>query len=336
MTFFECFKIILIGDKDASRLAARQVRKLLYGSKEGDKFKLIASIVENAPKEYKKITEDWRQENFVMAVSVMYFLHSKENQPNFLFPWLYHLIQHENGNIRHAAVRMFEIDIWPLTVHIRLQNKKSSYLRELSPEQADLILFELYANLIDLTEDLWQPAYQKYKYISSIPSGPYKSIQMVLGTLEEGCGEYGKQYMARLEDSYRKVQIIEDRKEITRRVDEGNVLDQAALALTQSRLKQMREELEKQMLPAILEFYPKFDFKSVVAKVYEGNLKLADLVKLIDESIDLEKQTVGQRQAFLEFISTIWNLYPHKGLDGRSPYEIAAMYEIAENQEDLK
>jgi hypothetical protein len=332
-TFFECFSIILTGDKDASRQAARQVRKLLYSSKSDNQFGAIASTIENAPKEYEKISEDWRQENFIMAVSVLYFLHNKESQPDFLFPWLYHLIQHPSGNIRHAAVRMYEIELGPLTVHLRFPNKKSSYLHKLTPEQADMILFELFANLTDLIKDLWQPAYKKYKYLSSLPSGAYKSVQMVLASLQEDCG---KEYMARLEDSYRKVQIIEDRKQIMRRVDEGNVLDKTVLTLAQSRLKQMRQELETGMLQAMLVFYPKFDFKSVVAKVYEGKLTLTELVKLISESINLENQTIGQRQAFLEFVSTIWNLYPHKELEGRSPYEIAAMYEIAENHKNLK
>lgn len=57
-TFLECFDIILTGDKQASQKAARQVRKLVYGSGERESFKLIASIMENASKEYAKIKED--------------------------------------------------------------------------------------------------------------------------------------------------------------------------------------------------------------------------------------------------------------------------------------
>lgn len=186
-TFSECFNIILTGGRDESRRAARQIRKLVYSSA-GGKYKDIASIIENAPKEYEKITENFRRENFAIAVSVMYFLHDKASQPDFLFPWLFHLIQDPNGNIRHAAVRMFKQELGPLTVHIRFPNEKSAYLRRLSPEQADLILFELSSNLSDLIKNLWKPAYKRYKYISSLPNGAYKSIQMVLGQLEEDCG----------------------------------------------------------------------------------------------------------------------------------------------------
>ena len=187
-TFSECFNVILTGERSASRQAARQIRRLVYGCA-GDKFKDVVSIIENGPKEYEKITEDFRQENFVVAVSVMYFLHDKESQPDFLFPWLFHLIQHPNGNIRQAAVRMFKQELGPLTVHIRFPNEKSVfYQHKLLPEQAAIILFKLSVKLNDLTKNLWKPAYKKYKYISSLPNGAYKSIQMVLGQLEEDCG----------------------------------------------------------------------------------------------------------------------------------------------------
>ncbi len=193
-TFLELFNIILSGDKDASRRAAREVRKFLYSSRgEKDKYKDIKNLVNKAPFEYKKIQEDWRRENFVMAISVIYFLHDKENQPDFLFPWLYNLIQDPSGNIRHAAVRMLEHELGLLTVHLRHPGKTS--LSELAPEESDMTLFELYANLMALINEFWKPAYKKYKYISSLPPGPYKSVQMILARIEEDCG---KEYIDRM------------------------------------------------------------------------------------------------------------------------------------------
>lgn len=46
----ECFDKIIDGDKEDSRLAAREVRKILYSSR-GDKnqFKDIKNITNNAP-----------------------------------------------------------------------------------------------------------------------------------------------------------------------------------------------------------------------------------------------------------------------------------------------
>lgn len=100
-TFTELFNTILTGDKESSRKAARGVRKLLHSSHcDKDEFKALKKIIDNSPDEYRKIKEDWREENFVVAVSVLYFLHDRENQPDFLFPWLFYLLQHKNGNIR--------------------------------------------------------------------------------------------------------------------------------------------------------------------------------------------------------------------------------------------
>ncbi len=187
-TLKECFDTISHGNKNDSRLAARKARKLLYSSQGGkDKYDDIKNLIDNAPYEYDKIPEGWRQENFVIAISVIYFLHDGEEQPDFLFPWFFQLLQHPNGYIRHAAVKMICHEIGPLTCHIRFPGKKSSF-HTFSSEQADNILYSLFASLNGLSSALWQPKYKRYKYIGSLPASSYKSVQMVLAELEGSCG----------------------------------------------------------------------------------------------------------------------------------------------------
>ena len=185
-TFSELFKIILTGDKESGRKAAREVRKLVYSSAaEGrEKYDKIKTIIENAPEEYRKITEDFRQEHFVMAISVMYFLHDREQEPDFLFPWLFHLLKHKNGNIRHCAVKMLCHELGPLTVHIRFLGERSKST-DLSPRQSDVILHDMYTGLEMLAREFYKTTYKRYKYIDSLPSGTYKSIQMVLARTAE-------------------------------------------------------------------------------------------------------------------------------------------------------
>ncbi|MFH0857886.1 MAG: hypothetical protein V1848_04020 [Candidatus Magasanikbacteria bacterium] len=186
-TILELFNTILTADIDTSRKASREVRKLIYSSHNGQ-YSDILSIIKNAPEKYEKIEEDFRKNNFVMAISVIYFLHDREDHPDFLFPWIFNLLQHENGNIRFAAVRMLEHELGPLTYHIRLPNEKLNN-RELSPEQADIILYNLFINLHILSTNLWKPSYKKFKYISSLPTGPFKSVQMILSQLDEYCDD---------------------------------------------------------------------------------------------------------------------------------------------------
>ncbi len=186
-TIKECFDVILSCDKEESRLAARRVRKLLYSSQgERDKYQDIKNIVNEAPDKYAEIIEEWRQEDFVVAVSVIYYLHDREEEPDFLFPWFFQLLQHSNGTIRYAAVRMLSIELGPLTVHIRVPGHKSDRLR---PEQADRILKSLFISLHGLMTALWEPKFKRYKYVDSLPTGPYKSVQMVLAKMEEYCGK---------------------------------------------------------------------------------------------------------------------------------------------------
>ena len=195
-TIKECFDTILRGNEKDSRLAARRVRKLLYSSQgHKDKYNIFNNIINDTPGEYVKISEAWRQENFVVAVSVIYFLHDRKKQPDFLFPWLFQLLQHPNGVIRYAAVRMLSNEIGPLTFHIRFPDDKSILRDRLKTEQADRTLCFLFMSLHRLLTTLWQPKYKRYKYIDSLPASPYKSVQMVLAKLEESCG---KKYLDRL------------------------------------------------------------------------------------------------------------------------------------------
>lgn len=185
-SFHELFEIILNGNKNESHQAARTVRKLLYNFK--DKLwkirsKEIKEIINKASTTYGKITEGFRQENFVMAISIIYFLHEREMELDFLFPWFFQLLQHENGYIRHAAVRMIDNEIGPLTVHIRCPGQYG--LSKISPEKADQILFGLRTNLNNLLDASWKPIYKKYKYIDKLPSSTYKSVQLILSYLDD-------------------------------------------------------------------------------------------------------------------------------------------------------
>lgn len=186
-SFNKLFEIILKGDKEESRQAARATRKLLYNFKDKSwksRSKEIKEIINKAPITYEKIVEEFRQENFVMAISIMYFLHEREAEPDFLFPWFFQLLQHENGYIRHATVRMIDNELGPLTVHIRCPGQYG--ISKMSPQKADRTLFGLRTNLNNLLDISWKPTYKKYKYIDKLPSSTYKSVQLILSYLD-GC-----------------------------------------------------------------------------------------------------------------------------------------------------
>lgn len=185
-TIKQCFYVILSADKEESRLAARKVRKLLYSSlSESNEYQDIENAINEASDKYAEISEDWRRKHFTMAISVIYFLHDREEEPDFLFPWFFQLLQHPDGVIRYSAVKMLCHELGPLTVHIRVPDHKKD---RLTPEQADHILGELFINLQRLTDILWEPRFRRYKYIDSLPTSPYKSAQMVLAKMEEYCG----------------------------------------------------------------------------------------------------------------------------------------------------
>jgi hypothetical protein len=55
----------------------------------------------------------------------------------------------------------------------------------------------MYKELQFLLSKFYKPIYKKYKYISSIPTGQYKSIQLILAELEFDCG---KEYINKLKE----------------------------------------------------------------------------------------------------------------------------------------
>ena len=185
-TIKDCFEAILNGDKEASRQSAGKVRKNLFGrSKSKNEYRYIKNTIENAPEQYEKITEDWRREYFVRAISIIYFLHDRREQPDFLFPWLMQLLQHNNGMIRFCAVKMINQELGPLTVHVRFPDDPLFKTRDLDPGLADEILYTLFVNLVNLTIAYNKDEHRRYKYVNSLPASKYKSAQMVLTYMEE-------------------------------------------------------------------------------------------------------------------------------------------------------
>ncbi len=283
MTFTELFKIILTADKGRSREAARKVRKFLYSSQNDGKSRDYLDIIDTAPDTYAKISEDWRQENFVIAVSVIYFLHNRENRSDFLFFWFFQLLQHKNGNIRHAAVRMIQHELGSLTYHIRFLDEKSKHLG-LTNEQADNILFGLRANLNNLAENSWNDSYRKFKYINDLPSGTYKSVRLILSLLDDYCNDVAN-----------KTQIE-----------------------TKEQILERRKEIEQELVEMLKEAKSDFGLDDIKEIIYNenGQESLTDIIAMLDAG-----QSAAELQNVLEIINDAWNYFPHKLLGGISPAE---------------
>jgi hypothetical protein len=196
----ECFDIILKGNKKDSHVARLSLRKIVYSNYKTSEYKVIVRIVKDALRIYEKIDEEWRQENFIVALSTIYFLRDyKKYPPDHLFPLFLGLLQHSNGNIRYATVRMLRDEIIFLSIYLRLpeEEKKGDRQRKL---EFDHILYWLYVGLIRLSDviETWKKVdYEKYKYIDEIPSSSYKSVQMVIANMIEFCGEENIEAMNR-------------------------------------------------------------------------------------------------------------------------------------------
>lgn len=296
-TIKECFDTILNGGEEKSRQAARRVRKLVYSSPaEGrEEHAEIVALVYMAPESYARISEDWRQENFVMAISVIYFLHDRENQPDFLFPWFFRLLQHKNGNVRQAAVRMTNHELGSLTYHIRFPGRSSGF-KKLSPEQADRILAGLETNLSNLEKGSWRESYKKYTYITDLPSGTYKSVQLIVSYLEDLCSEIGQS---------QKIESFVN----------ANSIEQ---------ILERRKEIEQELVDILKETKSDFTLQDVQDVIFheEGTDDMMKVVAMFDRGA-----YASELSNVLELVTDAWNYFPHKILGGISPAEKLSQYQ---------
>jgi hypothetical protein len=197
VSYKKLFQIILKAEKEKSRQASKDVRKKMYKTND-DKpsFDEISNLIKEAPKTFDSIKENWRKENFVKAISVIYFLRDLTEEPDHFFPWFFTLLENESGIIRQATVRMINIELGPLTVHIRCPESKH-WSRKFSVETADLILRGLFICLYKLLHKYWKKSYENHKYINTLPPSPYKSVQIILRDMEYLCGE---KYLKQVEE----------------------------------------------------------------------------------------------------------------------------------------
>jgi hypothetical protein len=86
-----------------------------------------------------------------------------------------------------------------LKVYIRIPDYRREKDDGFSKDKANKILFSLFINLVRLSNFTHKPQFKRYKYISSLPTGPYKSVQIVMAEIRELCGE---EYMNKLEKQY--------------------------------------------------------------------------------------------------------------------------------------
>jgi transposase-like protein len=88
----EAYQKILYGTEPEAKKAWQSMRKLVYSGGHG-KYDEIKEELENVKENYKNIVEDWRREYYISSISIMYFLHHKESDPNFFLPFLLGLLE---------------------------------------------------------------------------------------------------------------------------------------------------------------------------------------------------------------------------------------------------
>ena len=307
---------ILDSERSEAEAAAQEFKRALSAANSKPDLECILRTVLNAPSVYPQIQEEWRQELFVQFVESIYFLGFDREKPGYFLAWLFQLLQHKSEKVRDAAVKMFNLEI--ITLIPNQDHPKTC--PDIDPKRANELIIELLNNLDQLSYDTYIPEYDKWERIEDLPNSVYKSVEIVKAHLNN---EMGESFDFSLRDSFALKEIIGNHHELIDSIKKLDLVEQANLITFQAELSQKREEMETKMFPELKFNMPHLDLEHLKAITYE-----CDKFEHEFESLMKRAPTPFDRTALSGFLSFFWNFYPHKELEGYSPYEIYAMLEI--------
>lgn len=91
-------------------------------------------------------------------------------------------IQHPSGKIRQAIIHITDVLVTSLDVYVFHKNEtKTEEEKRMIRETINLQRFgRLVMSVEDLVQHYYEPKYKRYKYVSSMPIGIYKSLQILI------------------------------------------------------------------------------------------------------------------------------------------------------------
>ncbi len=177
-------QIIKTGAPDEVKVAQKQVKKFyddVYIPQRETGKRAFRIFLEEI-KTFEQIKDANHQAYFINTLKWPLYAIGYENFDVFAKFFLRY-IQHPSGKIRQAIIKAVDYLIFDLTLGI----DGNYYHEEKSKEEIkkiadrDKIRFGLFVTIIErLEEKYYEPKFKRYKYISSLPVGVYKSLQILI------------------------------------------------------------------------------------------------------------------------------------------------------------
>ena len=221
-------------------------------------------------------------------------------------------IQHSSGKIRQAVIHATEY----LVHDLRLDKRRDFEIvrsQGLKREEFEKIVqnnIRRFGNFVmdieNLIDRYYKPKFRRYKYVSGLPAGVYKSLNMLI-TEALLPGDYQKSiYQDFLNDLRAKRKRLEPPK------------------LTNTEILERRWKMEKNLAELIERTNSALTMEEIKDMIYNEDGQ--DCMRKIVANFD-RGQSLEDLNKILRIISGAWNYFPHKALGGISPAEKLLQYQ---------
>lgn len=177
-------EIVKTGDRQEVKKAQKAIESAWYNyyiphRKEGKKaFEVFVEEV----KDFDQIQDVDHQAYFISSLKWAFWTIGEEYFETWA-EFVLHCIQHPSGKIRQAIIHTVDILIMSLDdLHgFRTSKKDTKDERKMIRQVIALQRFGNFVmNVEALLERYYEPKYKRYKYVSSMPVGIYKSLQILI------------------------------------------------------------------------------------------------------------------------------------------------------------
>jgi len=209
-------------------------------------------------------------------------------------------IQNPSGKVRQAVLNAVDWLIIAIALDIKwLPNSdhkiKSEQERQIRINKKRFGHFTF--RIEELIDKYHEPKYNRYKYISSMPAGIYKSLQKMLMEHLLRSELYENEYKSYLNNNF----PISCNDNLSR----NNFISD-------------RQEIEKDLTNLLKTHNSELDLDYIKKIIYNENGQ-DDLTKII---VIFDRGRPDELQNILDLIMDAWNYFPHKKLGGKSPMKM--------------
>jgi len=294
--------IIKTGSPTDVKLAQKQIEKIWRDSCRYDnntKEQIFYVFLEEL-KLFSQIKDIDHQAYFINTLKWPLYFIGKKYFPDWSNFILTH-IQHPSGKIRQAIIKAsdyliidLQLDFEYAAKTFRNKDLKIQDIKNIIANDKKKFGYFVIA-LNDLIRQYYEPIFKKYKYINSLPTGVYKSLQILLANI------FRSEFYEKIYQDFLKELSFNE-----------------SLKPNSDEILNKRQQISEQFEQIIQKTNSPLKFEDIKNIIYNESGR-QDIQKIINNFQNIND--FSELQQIVSLIMDAWNYWPHKNLGGLAPVE---------------